>query len=306
MRSLRVSPAAYRRVTFAATLALAFIIVSGAAVRLTGSGLGCPDWPTCSEGRVIAPLEYHALVEFVNRTITGAVSIAVVVAVLGSLVRSPRRADLVWLSAGLVVGVIGQIVLGGLVVMFDLAPPLVMGHFVISMALVLDAVVLHHRAGLPDRGRAVDLVPTDVRTLGLGLVALAAVVLATGTFVTGTGPHAGSHDGEFVERLPFAITTVARVHSVAVWAFLALAVYLATALRRERSSLFRRAEVVLVVAVAQGLIGYMQYFTGVPPLLVAVHIAGATAVWVSSLQLLLNMRDVEPSPSTPDLVSSLS
>src|SRR5687768_8308296 len=114
-----LTPAAYRRVTLAAVLALGFIIVSGAAVRLTGSGLGCPDWPTCADGRVVAPLEYHAMVEFVNRTVTGLVSVAVMVAVLGSLVRRPRRSDLVWLSLGLVAGVAAQIVLGGLVVLFD-------------------------------------------------------------------------------------------------------------------------------------------------------------------------------------------
>ena len=147
---LTISPAGYRRVTFVALLALGFIVVTGGAVRVTGSGLGCPDWPTCAEGRIVAPLEYHALIEFVNRMVTGTVSIMVIVAVLAALRRRPYRRDLVWLAAGLVLGVIGQIVLGGLVVLFHLYPPLVMGHFVVSMVLVADAVVLHHRAGWPD------------------------------------------------------------------------------------------------------------------------------------------------------------
>ncbi|OWY59411.1 hypothetical protein B7486_74705, partial [cyanobacterium TDX16] len=105
MRLPRSSPTAYRRITLAALLALCGIVVTGAAVRLTGSGLGCSDWPTCEDDRLVAPLEYHAMVEFVNRTITGFVSVAVILAVLGSLVRVPRRRDLTWWSLGLVAGV---------------------------------------------------------------------------------------------------------------------------------------------------------------------------------------------------------
>ena len=139
MRLPELSPSAYRRVTLAALWSLVFIVVTGAAVRLSNSGLGCTDWPTCKANRVVAPFEYHAMVEFVNRTITGLVSVAVILAVLGSLRRVPRRRDLTWLSLGLVAGVVGQIVLGGMVVKFDLNPWLVQGHFVLSMLLVLDA-----------------------------------------------------------------------------------------------------------------------------------------------------------------------
>src|ERR1700730_13143086 len=145
-----LSPEAYHRVTLLAVWALGFIILTGGAVRLTGSGLGCPDWPTCSRHRVVAPLHYHALVEFVNRSITGLVSVMVIVAVLGALVRVPRRRDLTWLALGLVAGVISQIVLGGLTVLFKLAPPFVMAHFLLSMLILADATVLHHRAGWPD------------------------------------------------------------------------------------------------------------------------------------------------------------
>src|SRR5438093_11375583 len=106
----RLSPASYRRITLVAAMALAFIIVTGGAVRVTGSGLGCPDWPACARNRVVAPLEYHAMVEFVNRTVTGAVSVLVILAVLGSVWRQPRRRDLAWLSLGLVGGVTGPIV----------------------------------------------------------------------------------------------------------------------------------------------------------------------------------------------------
>src|SRR5919202_2069669 len=153
MQTPRVSPAAYRRLTAVVTVAVAFIIVTGGAVRITGSGLGCPDWPTCAQDRLVAPWEYHAMVEFVNRTVTGLVSVAVIVAVLASLLRRPRRRDLTWLSLGLVGGVVAQIVLGGLTVLFELKPGFVMAHFLLSLVLLADAVVLHHRARLPD-GRA--------------------------------------------------------------------------------------------------------------------------------------------------------
>jgi heme A synthase len=210
MERLRLSPRAYSRITLVALAALACIVVTGGAVRLTGSGLGCPDWPTCAAGRVVAPLEYHAMVEFVNRLVTGAVSVLVIVAVLGSLVRTPRRRDLTWLSLGLVAGVIGQIVLGGLVGLFHLAPPLVMGHFVLSMLLLADATVLHHRAGQPDGPVRAAAGPETVQ-MGRLLVAFASVAILLGTVVTGAGPHAGSHEGQLVERLPFAVSDVATI-----------------------------------------------------------------------------------------------
>jgi cytochrome c oxidase assembly protein subunit 15 len=283
----RITPPVYRRVTLLAVVALSFIVVTGGAVRLTGSGLGCPDWPTCADNRVVAPLQYHAMVEFVNRTITGLVSVMVIVAVLASLLRTPRRQDLTWLSYGLVAGVVGQIVLGGLTVLFDLAPPFVMGHFLLSMLLLWCAVVLHHRAGLPDdavasRAPTVDL---DVARMIRLLVVAAAVVIFLGTIVTSSGPHGGDIRAA---RLPFALRDVTRLHSIAVMLFLAFAVFTAWSLSRAgRAALpvLRRAEVLLVVIVAQAAVGYAQYFTRLPPLLVGIHIAGATAVWIAALRL---------------------
>ena len=297
MERLRLTPRAYRKVTLAALAALAFIVVTGAAVRLTGSGLGCPNWPTCDQGRLVAPLEYHAMVEFVNRTVTGLVSVAVIVAVLGSLVRRPRRADLTWLSLGLVAGVIGQIVLGGLVVLFHLYPPLVMGHFVVSMLLLLDATVLHDRAGAPDDGVWRPTVGSEHVLLGRVLVASAAVAIFLGTVVTGSGPHAGSHDGELVERLPFDISQVARLHSVSVLLLVGVTLFLVRSLRLASApaSLLRRVELLLGVLVAQAAVGYAQYFTGVPALLVAVHVAGSVAVWIATLRVVLGMRVRAPS-----------
>lgn len=297
MDRLRLSPRAYQRITLVALVALAFIVVTGAGVRLTGSGLGCPNWPTCDDGRIVAPLEYHAMVEFVNRTVTGLVSLAVMLAVLGSLVRMPRRRDLTWLSLGLVAGVIGQIVLGGLVVLFHLYPPLVMGHFVLSMLLLLDATVLHHRAGVPDDATRVLAVAPEHVTLGRLLIASAALAIFLGTVVTGSGPHAGSHDGELVERLPFDVGDVARIHSVSVLLFLGVALALVRGLQRAGApaAVLRRGTVLVVVLLAQAGVGYAQYFLGVPALLVAVHILGAVAVWIAVVRLVLGLRVAVPA-----------
>ena len=268
----RISPPAYRRATLAALVLLTVIVVTGAAVRLTGSGLGCTDWPNCERGRLVAPLDYHPLIEFGNRMFTGAVVIAVIAAVLGSVRREPRRRDLVWLSWGLVAGVIGQIVLGGITVLFDLNPALVACHFLLSIALVTDAVVLYHRASDEPAVRG-SWLPNAVL-----LAALA--VIAMGTVVTGTGPHGGD---EHAHRFQFVMTDVARIHSLLVWVLVALTVVLALRTRH------RAVTVLLAAEVAQGAIGYTQYFMGVPALLVAVHVIGALAVWIAALRVKLSV-----------------
>lgn len=286
MRRLSLSPSAYRRITAFAAVALAFIVVTGGAVRLTGSGLGCPDWPTCQDQKVVAPLEYHAMVEFVNRTITGLVSVAVILAVLGSLARQPRRRDLTWLSAGLVGGVLAQIVLGGLVVLFDLAPGLVMLHFSVSMVLLWNAVVLHHRAGLPD-GEPQPGPDPSLRTGGRMLAVAAALTIFLGTVVTGSGPHTGDRGGEFIARLPFAVREATRFHSAAALLLIALAAWMAWRTRSGGGPVASRGSAMLAALVAQAGLGYVQYFTGVPALLVGFHIAGAVAVWTTVLRFIL-------------------
>ena len=306
-----LSPDAYRRVTLVALVALAFIIVSGAAVRLTGSGLGCPDWPTCADDRVVAPLEYHAMVEFVNRTVTGLVSVAVILAVLGSLRRQPRRRDLTWLSLGLVAGVVGQIVLGGLTVLFELKPGFVMAHFLLSMVILADAVVLHDRAGRPDPPPAADEAAKaepepdpvigpdrDLRTLGSLAVAAAGLVLFLGTVVTSSGPHGGD---EKAERLQFALPQVARLHGLAVVLFLGLVLVTLWRLRAAGAPAvaLRHGEVVLAVSVAQAAIGYIQYFNGVPALMVGFHVAGAAAVWIVTLRFRLALSRPEDRVAGP-------
>jgi cytochrome c oxidase assembly protein subunit 15 len=283
-----VDPSTYRRITVAAAIALGTIVVTGAAVRLTGSGLGCTDWPNCSADRLIAPLEFHPMVEFLNRAFTGVVSVAVIAAVLGAYRRVPFRADLARWSWGLVAGVVAQIVWGGVTVMVDLHPAAVSGHFLISMALMWNAVVLAHRAARPEE-------PVPRRAdrsarLATGTALWGAAALVTGPAVTGAGPHAGD---ENARRFAWNLTTVARLHSMAMWVLVALLVATAATVARERGAgaTFTAARVVLVAAVVQGGVGYLQYATGVPPLLVGLHVAGATVVWSLVVHLAMVARE---------------
>lgn len=297
-----ISPTAYRRVTLVALVALCFIIVTGGAVRLTGSGLGCSDWPGCEQEQFVAPLELHPMVEFVNRAITGVVSVSIALAVLGSLRRTPQRRDLVWLSLGLVAGVIGQIILGMFTVEFDLAPPLVMAHFLLSLVLVTNAVVLHHRAGEPDDASVtVELIDRRTRALVFALVPALTAAVVAGTVVTGAGPHGGDEDAP---RFGFDIETVTRIHSLAVLVFLAVLLAVLHRLSRDPGpgSAAARARELLAVSVAQAAVGWTQYFTDVPALLVGIHLLGATLVWVATWRLVLACRmratAAEPGPET--------
>ena len=284
----RIAPASFRRISLFALLALSFIVVTGAAVRLTGSGLGCSDWPACEDNRLVAPLEFHALVEFTNRVVTGVVAVAIALAVLGSRWRVPVRSDLTMLAWGLVVGLVAQILLGGITVLTHLSPPIVMAHFLVSMVLVADAVLLHHRAGLPDE--AGNVVERHGGRLPFAVVAAAAVVVFTGTLVTAAGPHGGDAD---VERLAVDVPDVARLHGLAVVALVALAVALLVA-SRPHARLSHGAEILLVVLVLQAAIGYVQYFNDVPEVLVGIHIGGAIAVWVSALRTVLIADERSP------------
>jgi cytochrome c oxidase assembly protein subunit 15 len=302
VRLPRLSPATYRRVTFVAAVLLAVIIVTGGAVRLTGSGLGCPDWPSCEPGSLTphAASDVNAMVEFVNRMFTGLVSIAVVIAVLGSVLRAPRRRDLIWLSLGLVVGVFAQAVLGGLTVLFELQPPFVMAHFLVSLALLADALVLHRRASEPDAPARLATRPV-IRNLGRLLLVAATVVVVTGTVVTASGPHGGDAKAK---RFAFDIRVVARIHGTSVLVFLAIILLTLWMLRRARAPIdvLQRLGMLLVVTVAQAAIGYAQYLTGIPALLVGFHLAGATAVWAAVVWFYLGLfrRDAPiTSPGGP-------
>jgi cytochrome c oxidase assembly protein subunit 15 len=268
---------------------------------LTGSGLGCSDWPACDHDKLIAPLQFHPMVEQVNRYLTGIVSIAVILAVLGSLFRVPRRRDLTRWSWFLVAGVVVQIVVGGIVTLSGLAYSLVAVHFLVSMLLVGAATVLHDRAGRPDDAPTGGPWPRASRAL----VAGATLILLTGPVVTSAGPHAGDRN---VKRLPIDLGWAARVHSASVWLFLAIVVWYALRIHRRHDVRgVRRTADLLTAAVAQGAIGYIQYFTGVPALLVGLHVAGATLVWVLTLRVALISGDessTAPTEGTTRVVAS--
>jgi cytochrome c oxidase assembly protein subunit 15 len=288
MRVPHLSPEAYRRVTLVAAILLAIIIVTGGAVRLTDSGLGCPVGLSCPARDLhrFAVSSEHRFIEHANRLFTGAVSIAVIVAVLGSLVRIPRRRDLTLLALGLVAGVFVQAVLGQLTVEFDLKPGFVMAHFLVSIVLLTNAIWLHWRAGQPDGAtESRRIVSARLVTMSRVLLVSAAAVLVTGTAVTGAGPHSGGGQHDNVARLDIKVESAARVHGTLVMLFLALVLATLWLVRRDRApaSVQTRLTVLLVVLVAQAGVGYAQYFSDIPPLLVGIHIAGAAAVWSATL-----------------------
>ena len=292
-----ITPEGYRLIAVVALVALGAIVVSGAAVRLTGSGMGCPTWPTCEDGSIVprGATGGHGWVEFLNRVFTGAVSVAVALAVLGSRRREPRRSDLTSLSWALVAGVFAQALLGGLVVFLHVTPIAVAGHYLLSAVLVATAVLLHHRAGQTDRPRRATATPTLLRW-STALVALASVVLVTGTLVTGSGPHGGD---ETADRLPFDVRTVVPIHSGAVWVLLAVA--LVVLYRAERGDVdahsVGRGRLLIGAIAAQGALGYLQYFTGVPEGLVGAHVLGSVLVWVAVLRFHLGLSEPAPTPS---------
>jgi cytochrome c oxidase assembly protein subunit 15 len=263
-----VTPAQYVRVAYIALGALTLIVLSGAAVRLTGSGLGCPDWPKCY-GKAYPPLNTHAVIEFSNRAITGPVSIAAGLAWLLALRRRPYRRDLVWLGALLPLGVVAQAVLGGFTVRGALDYGWVMGHFALSMLIILAAAVL-------------------VWWLR-GLVALGALTIFAGTAATAAGPHAGGSPGQKINRLSFegraTMDFVIHRHGEIALTFGLLAVGIWwLARRRGAEPLVRRALTVLCVLLAlQGVVGLDQYKTHLPTQLVWIHVALACGAWLAAL-----------------------
>ncbi len=294
-----VSPAAYTKVCRVALVLLCTIVVTGAAVRLTGSGLGCTDWPQCNSERFIDVSTGHGAIEQVNRLFTGLVAAGVIAAVLAARRRTPYRRDLVLLSWGLVVGVLAQVVLGGIVVMTGLHPLANLGHFSLSMVLVANALVLVRRSSRPDDGISVSTVDRTQFRLIRAIGVLASAAIATGTVVTGTGPHAGDEEAP---RFGFDISNVARIHGITVIATLVACLVLAVSLRRR---LLHKApmvalEAVIAVGFIQAAIGYVQYFNGVPALLVGFHILGATLfflaivnLWMSTAQIVDSRDSVE-------------
>jgi cytochrome c oxidase assembly protein subunit 15 len=280
---IAVSQKTFRAVVGTALGSLSVIIFTGALVRLTGSGLGCADWPRCNATKFVDVSSGHTLIEQANRLFTGVVSMSVIAAVLLAHFRKPLRRDLVLLAWGLVLGVLAQIIIGGIVVLTGLNPYANMAHFLVSLVLAANAFVLFRRSGSEPS--------TYFRTGNTSLVSAirmvvcsSALALVTGTVVTATGPHAGDEDAV---RFGFALISVVRVHSVSVLITIALIVFLGVRAGKVQSDANTRdaIQALLFAAVFQGAVGYAQYFTGVPVALVAVHIAGATALWFAVCNL---------------------
>jgi cytochrome c oxidase assembly protein subunit 15 len=263
------------------------IVFTGAAVRLTGSGLGCPDWPKCYGGTV-PPADTHAVIEYANRLFTGVVGISVIAAALLAFRRRPYRWHLALFGGLLPVGVICQAILGALVVEYDLAPGLVMGHFILSMALLDAAFALFwcSRYEPDERRRSSD-------RLGVwalrALIPLGQLTIVAGTISTGSGPHAGAHEGQLVHRFDFrggeTLRWMVERHSViaALFGLGAIAVWLL--LGREGGDRRARRPLAIVIALlaAQGAIGGVQYALELPAELVWVHVAVATVTWAAML-----------------------
>lgn len=298
-----VSTAVFRRFSIVTLVMVSLIVVSGAAVRVSGSGLGCTDWPDCSHGHLTPPLEFHSLIEFGNRVITILLVVVVGATVLAALRRRPFRRDLAWLSIGLVGGVLLQAVMGGIVVLTKLDPYWVMVHFLASMPLIVDAVILLHRATRdysPGSGRL--LVPRPILLLSRGLVLLLALVLAAGTATTGAAPDGGSSQGQVrAKRIPVPLQALAELHADIALFVVGFALALAVALHAiDVPERVRRSGRILVgVLVLQAGVGYAQYFTHLPAVLVEVHVAGATVLVIGTLQFLLAMT-FHPPERTPD------
>jgi len=308
-----VTPAQYLRVAYVALGALTLIVLTGAAVRLTGSGLGCPTWPKCY-GNVYPPLNTHAVIEFSNRMITFPVSIAAGLAWLLALRRRPYRRDLVWLGALLPLGVVGQAVLGGFTVKGALDYGWVMGHFALSMLILVAAVVLvwraAHEPGERDRGTeglsggargvgstvggVADAVGGAVsdRTLVWSvraLVGLGALTIFAGTAATAAGPHAGGSPGQKINRLDFdgrgTMDFVIHRHAeiALVFSLAAVAVWWLGRRRSVGPAVQRPLTILCVLLALQGVVGLDQYETHLPAELVWVHVGLACLTWLTTL-----------------------
>ncbi|ASY10560.1 COX15/CtaA family protein [Candidatus Planktophila lacus] len=272
-----------RRFLYGALLTLqAGLVLTGGAVRITGSGLGCPTWPECTPGSYTpvphqAEGQLHAWIEFGNRLLTFAlvaVSLAILIHVLNK-----RRRDLRSLAIGQLLGILGQGVLGGITVLTDLHPLPVAGHLLLSIILIAGAASLYSRREYSARPRTdLDKLTKRISLLHIGLTF---VVIILGTIVTGSGPHAGD---EKAQRFGFDIRVVAWLHADAVIALLGLTAAFFILVRSDKE-LVRRIGVFTAIALAQGAIGYIQYFTGIPEILVAAHLLGATLVWIAAWRI---------------------
>jgi len=282
------SPRVLRELALASVAANVVIVVTGGAVRLTGSGLGCPTWPQCT-GSSLTPTKansIHGVIEFTNRQLTFVLG-AIAVATLLAAYRQRRELPLAALAFA---GIPAQAVLGGITVLTDLNPWTVAAHFLLSMSIIAVTTLLWWRLRIP---RGAGFAPAVL--LARLIVVTAAAVLALGTIVTGSGPHAG--DKGATHRIALDPGGVAQLHADAVMVLIALTVGLVILLRTTGASeaMRRAAWWLFGVELGQGLIGYVQYFTHVPSGLVALHMLGACLVWIFALRVLLTVQPVTAS-----------
>jgi cytochrome c oxidase assembly protein subunit 15 len=283
-----VSPERYRQFAWAALIALTVIVFTGAAVRLTGSGLGCPEWPRCTEESLYTDLNTHGAIEFGNRLLTFLVTAASLLAFGGALLRDPYRRDLVRISALLPLGVAAQAVLGGLTVIYHLSPGWVMGHFALSMIVLIAAVWLVREAARePD-----DLQPPPPDRIAAWaariLVPLGGIAIFAGTAATAAGPHAGgSGTDDEVDRITFkgedTLDYLIHLHS-ALATLLGLAAVAATYIAWRRGAgrgLLEPLVLTCVLLATQGLIGSVQYSQELPSEIVWFHVTAATMTWLA-------------------------
>lgn len=264
----------------------AAIVVTGGAVRLTGSGLGCPTWPECTPGSYF-PVEnqvegvFHSWIEFGNRLLTFVLVLFALATVI-AVVRSGRK-DLRILAAGQFLGIFGQGVLGGITVLTNLNPLTVAAHFLLSIILIAGATSLYSRR---KRASVKTQVSAGLNRYSKFHILWAALVIALGTIVTAVGPHAGDRD---VPRLDLKIQEITRMHSISVYVLILFSV--AYYRRKDISALTkRRLRIFFGISLAQGVLGYIQYFLGVPELLVGLHILGSTLVWIAAWQIWLSVQ----------------
>lgn len=283
------------------------IVVTGGAVRLSDSGLGCPTWPRCTDASYVTTQAngWHGVIEFGNRTFTGVLSVLAVVCVVLAVGAGDRTRHRVRLAVLTFVAIPAQAVLGGLTVRTHLNPWLVAGHFMLSAAVIAVAYQLWVATAEPDTP-VHPIVKPPLRALTALTIAVTVAVLAVGTVVTGSGPHAGDAKAH---RTGLDPGMIAQLHTDLVMLLLGLSVALWFGFRATRAPRAAQRSAVALVAVelAQGVIGFVQYFTHLPVLLVGLHMAGATLVWVAALRVLTTTRAREPElPTAPAALPRLA
>ncbi len=288
VRLPRYSPATMRKVALVSVICYALLVLSGGAVRLTGSGLGCPDWPSCFQHHLTAVSSFHPVVEFTNRLVSAAVTLVSVVALAVAALRTPPRRDLTLLGAGLVAGIAAQIVLGGLVVLFKLNPYLVALHFLLTIVILADAIVLYHLSGSRPT-HAESVVGRDLARLARLQLSTLTLVTVLGTVVTGAGPHAG---GPGAKRISIAFRDIAEVHSTVALFLIGMTLASQFAFHHANAPqvVLRRGRLFIEVMALQGALGYLQYFLHDAAWVVELHLAGATALWITGLGFFLSLH----------------